>query len=168
MYTLYAYLRACPSRALAVAVLVLAATAATAQTQIHEPWVRATVPHQGATGMFARITSAQGARLVEASSPVAGVAEIHEMSMDGDVMRMRAIPALDLPPGRTVELRPGGFHVMLKELRRQLSAGEVVPVTLVIEGRDGRRETLQVQAPVRALGAGQGHGAGHGSEHGRH
>lgn len=145
---------------LALAAL-LAAPLAHAQTTVTDPWVRGTVAQQKATGMFAKISSAQGGRLVAASSPAAGVVEIHEMAMDGNVMRMRAIGALDLPAGKTVALEPGGYHVMLIDLVQPLAAGQTVPVTLVIEGADGKRETVEVQAPVRALGqAGKMHGHG--------
>ncbi|MBI3157088.1 MAG: copper chaperone PCu(A)C [Burkholderiales bacterium] len=146
---------------LALAAL-LAAPLAHAQTTVTDPWVRGTVAQQKATGMFATISSAQGGRLVAASSPVAGVVEIHEMSMDGNVMRMRAIEALELPAGKAVALQPGGYHVMLIDLKQPLAAGQTVPVTLVIEGADGKRETVEVQAPVRALGKAGGMMQGHG------
>jgi len=142
-----------PRRRLAAAVLALCASAAWAQTQLKDPWVRATVAQQKATGMFVQITSAQGGRLVEARSPVAGVVEIHEMAIDGGVMRMRAIPGLELPAGKPVELKPGGYHVMLMDLKQPLKEGDTVPVTLVVEGRDGKRESIEVQAPVRPLAA---------------
>jgi len=132
--------------------LLLATTLAQAQTTVAEPWVRGTVAQQKASGMFARITSAQGGRLVSASSPVAGVVEIHEMAMSGDVMKMRALPnGLDLPAGKAVELKPGGYHVMLMDLKQQLKAGDTVPVTLVIEGADKKRETVEIKALVRAV-----------------
>ncbi|HMR70061.1 MAG TPA: copper chaperone PCu(A)C [Rubrivivax sp.] len=146
---------------LALAAL-LAAPLAHAQTTVTDPWVRGTVAQQKATGMFAKISSAQGGRLVAASSPAAGVVEIHEMSMDGNVMRMRAVGALDLPAGKTVALEPGGYHVMLIDLVQPLAAGQTVPVTLVVEGADGKRETVEVQAPVRALGQAGGMMQGHG------
>jgi copper(I)-binding protein len=132
--------------------LLLATALAQAQTTVAEPWVRGTVAQQKASGMFARITSAQGGRLVSASSPVAGVVEIHEMAMSGDVMKMRALPnGLDLPAGKAVELKPGGYHVMLMDLKQQLKAGDTVPVTLVIEGADKKRETVEIKALVRAM-----------------
>jgi copper(I)-binding protein len=142
-----------PWRPLVAAALALAASAPFAQTQLKDPWVRATVAQQKATGLFVQITSASGGRLVEARSPVAGVVEIHEMVIDGNVMKMRAIPGLDLPAGKPVELKPGGYHVMLMDLKRPLNEGDTVPVTLIVESRDGKRETIDVQAPVRALGA---------------
>jgi copper(I)-binding protein len=109
--------------------------------------------------MFARITSAQPARLVSASSPAAGIVEIHEMTMQGDVMRMRAIPGLDLPAGKPVELKPGGLHLMLINLKQPLEPGKTVPVTLVVE-TGGKRESIEVKVPVRTL-AGQAAGGGH-------
>jgi periplasmic copper chaperone A len=141
----------------------LVSTAALAQTTVKDPWVRGTVPQQKATGMFAQITSAKGGKLVSASSPVAGVVEIHEMSMEGNVMKMRAIPGLDLPAGKAVELKPGGYHVMLMDLKQTIKAGDTVPVTLVVEGADKKRETIEVKAPVRELGqaSAEPHGSGH-------
>ena len=121
------------------------------QTTVKDPWIRGTVAQQKATGLFAQITSAAGGKLVSVSSPVAGVVEIHEMAMDGNVMKMRAVAGLDLPAGRAVELKPGGYHVMLLDLKRQLKDGETVPVTLTIEGRDGKKESIEIKAPVKPL-----------------
>ncbi|SDM48718.1 hypothetical protein SAMN05428957_106214 [Oryzisolibacter propanilivorax] len=156
-------------RSLALAATLVAAGAAHAQVQVQDAWVRAAVPQQKATGAFMRLTSAQDARLVSTSSPVAGIAEVHEMKLEGDVMRMRAVPALDLPAGKAVELKPGGYHIMLLDLKQPVAAGASVPLSLVVEGRDGQRQTLQVSAPVRALGAATGHDAGgHGAHGMRH
>ena len=127
----------------------LFALPAAAQVTVTDPWVRGTVPGQLATGAFMQLKSAAAARVVEARSPVAGVVEIHEMKLENNVMRMRAVPALDLPAGRAVELKPGGYHVMLMDLHRQLKEGETVPVTLVVES-GGKRETVEVKAVVRA------------------
>ena len=132
----------------ALAALLVALPAA-AQVTVTDPWVRGTVQGQMATGTFMKLQSAKDARLVEASSPVAGVVEIHEMTMQNNVMRMRAVQALSLPAGRAVELKPGGYHVMLMDLKQQMKEGEVVPVTLVVES-GGKRETIEVKAPVRA------------------
>jgi len=146
-----------------VAALLLAAASSPslAQVNVSNPWVRATVPQQKATGAFMNITAAKGARLVEARSPVAGVVEIHEMKMENNVMRMRAVPALELPAGKAVELKPGGYHVMLMELRQQVKEGESVPITLVIEGQDKKRESVEVKAVVRALTAEASKGHAH-------
>ncbi|HSW22120.1 MAG TPA: copper chaperone PCu(A)C [Burkholderiaceae bacterium] len=135
------------------AVLSLLSAAACAQTTVKDAWVRGTVEQQKASGAFMQITSAGGGKLLSVSSPVAGVTEVHEMAMEGTTMRMRAVGSLELPAGKAVELKPGGYHVMLMDLKQQLKAGDAVPLTLVVEGKDGKRETLQLQAPVRALGA---------------
>ena len=142
------------TRTLVAVALVLGASLASAQTTVKDPWVRATVAQQKASGLFVQITSAQGGRLVAAATPVAGVVEIHEMVMDGNVMKMRAMAnGLELPAGKAVELKPGGYHVMLMDLKQQLKAGETVPVSLVVEGKDGKKETIELKAPVKALGA---------------
>ncbi len=134
-----------------LAALALAAPAF-AQTTVKDAWVRGTVPQQQASGAFMQITSAQGGRLVAVSTPVAGVAEIHEMKMDGGVMKMAPVTGLDLPAGKAVELKPGGYHLMLMGLKQQLKGGDTVPLTLTVEGQDGKKETLQLAVPVKALG----------------
>ena len=134
--------------------MTLAVSTAFAQTTATDPWVRGTVAQQKASGLFVQLTSARGGRLVSASSPLASSVEIHEMAMDGNVMTMRALPdGLALPAGKAVALKPGGVHIMLMGLKQALKAGDTVPVTLVIEGADKKRETLEIKAPVRALGA---------------
>lgn len=151
--------------AFALASLSLAA-AAHAQVTLTDPWVRATVPQQKATGAFMRLTAAQDMRLVAASSPVAGITEVHEMKMVDNVMKMRAVPALDLPAGQAVELKPGGYHIMLLDLKQPVAQGASVPLTLVFEGKDGQRQTQELQAPVRALGATAAPAMGHGKHSG--
>lgn len=140
-------------RILFAAFALLAATNAQAQTAVTDAWVRGTVGGQKATGAFMQLRSPGGAALVSAASPVAGVVEIHEMRMEKDVMRMRAIPKLELPPNQAVELKPGGYHVMLMDLKGPLSKGDVVPITLTVQGRDGKTETIEVRAEVRELTA---------------
>lgn len=136
--------------------LVLAAgcvSSVLAQVTVQDAWARATVPHQTSSGAFMRLTASQPARLVEVRSSEAGVVEIHEMAMEGDVMRMRAVSGVDLPAGQAVALHPGGHHVMLMALKRQLKSGDTVPLTLVVEGRDKKRQAIEVNVPVRPLGA---------------
>jgi hypothetical protein len=142
---------------------------AAAPVAVSDAWVRPTVAQQKATGAFMQLTAQVPLKVVAASSPVAGVTEIHEMAMDRDVMRMRAVPALALPAGQTVALKPGGYHVMLMDLKAPVKAGDVVPLTLTLEGADGQRQTLEVKATARAAAAAAGahdHGS-HGS-HGGH
>jgi copper(I)-binding protein len=125
---------------------------AAAQVTVGEPWIRSTVPQQMSTGAFMQLKSAKDAKLIEVRSTVAGVVEIHEMKMENNVMRMRAVQSVVLPAGRTVELKPGGYHVMMMDLKQQLKEGDVVPVTLVVES-GGKRETIEVKATVRAANA---------------
>ncbi|MBL0917883.1 MAG: copper chaperone PCu(A)C [Hydrogenophaga sp.] len=151
--------------------LALSASAwAQSPVQVQDAWARATVAQQSATGAFMKLTAPTATRLVEVRSPLAGIVEVHEMKLDGDVMRMRAVPVLPLPAGQTVELKPGGFHVMLMDLKGPVKAGDTVPLSLVFEGADGKRFTQDVKATARALaapapaaagGSGSGHGAGH-------
>ena len=138
--------------AAAVCAALSLALPAAAQVIVSDPWIRGTVPQQMATGAFMQLKSAKDARLIEARSPAAGVVEIHEMKMENNVMRMRAVPSLALPAGRTVELKPGGYHVMMMDLKQQMKDGDVVPVTLVVES-GGKRETIEVKAKVRAATA---------------
>lgn len=122
-----------------------------AQVAVKDPWIRATVSQQKATGAFMQLSATGDSRLVEVRSAVAGVAEIHEMSMDKDVMRMRAVPGLDLPAGKTVELKPGGYHIMLMDLKHQMKDGDTVVLTLVIEDREKKRSSIEVKAPIKPL-----------------
>ena len=141
---------------LALAMASLFTLTATAQTTVKDAWVRGTVAQQKATGAFMRLTPEKNARLVAASSPVAGVVEIHEMAMENDVMKMRQIPGLDLAAGRTLDLKPGGYHVMLMDLKQQKKGGDVVPITLVFEDDAKKRFTQEIKAPVTALAGGNG------------
>jgi copper(I)-binding protein len=125
---------------------------------VMEPWVRATVAGQQATGAFMKLNASQASRLVQADSPVAGLVELHEMRMDKEVMRMSAIPGIDLPAGRSVELKPGGYHLMLLHLKQQIKDGETVPITLTFQAPDGKRERLEIKAQARTLGQPSKHG----------
>ena len=126
-----------------------------AQTvDVKDAWVRAAVPGQSGTGAFMSITARDGAKLVGVSSPVAGVAEVHEMKMDNDVMRMRAVPALDLPAGKTGALKPGGYHVMLMELKQALPQGSTVPLTLILRDAKGQESKVELKLPVAASAPG--------------
>lgn len=146
--------------------VLLSAFAAQAQVTVKDAWVRATVAQQKATGAFMQLQSAQDAKLISAQSPVAGVVEVHEMRMDGGVMKMRAVPKLALPAGKAVDLKPGSYHVMLMDLKGQVKDGDTVPVTLVVEGQDGKRQTLDIQAVARAgAAAAMKHDDGHAHKH---
>lgn len=143
-----------------VAGLAQAQTAA--PVTVDGAWARASVQGQKATGAFMRLTANEATRLVGAASPAAGVTEVHEMKMEGDVMKMRAITGLDLPAGQAVELKPGGYHVMLMDLKAPLAKGATVPLTLVFKDAQGAESKVELQVPVsaQAPGAAGGHGMG--------
>jgi len=132
------------------------ATSAQAQVTVGDPWVRATVPQQSGTGAFMELTSATDTALVQADSPVAKIVEVHEMAMENNVMKMRQVPQVTLPAGQTVQLKPGGYHIMLIDLHGQVKVGEQVPLTLTFQAPDGVRSTVEIQAPVRPLATPKG------------
>ncbi len=144
----------------AAAIAAMAGTAAQAQAvDVRDAWIRTTVQGQKGTGAFMKITAREGMTLVSASTPVAGVAEVHEMKMEGDVMRMRALPGLDLPAGKTVELKPGGYHVMLMDLKTPLPKDSTVPLTLVFKDAKGVQSRLELKVPVATTVPGAAAGA---------
>jgi len=122
-----------------------------AQVTVSDPWVRATVPAQKATGAFMRLQSPTAARLVGVQADVAGRAELHEMAMDGQTMRMRRVESIELPAGKAVNLASGGYHVMLFDLKRQVKEGESVAVTLTVQDAAGKKQDVKVSVPVRPL-----------------
>ena len=122
--------------------------------RVEGAWVRSAVAGQHGTGAFMKITAPTPMQLVGVSTPIAGVAEVHEMKMEGDVMKMRAVPKLDLPAGRTVELKPGGYHLMLMELKQSLKAGSTVPITLLLRDAAGAESRLALKVPVAAKAPG--------------
>ena len=141
------------ARRLVLSALVLTAGFASAQpaaVTVEGAWARATVQGQRGTGAFMNLTAAQGTRLVGVSTPVAGVAEVHEMKMDGDVMKMRAVPVLDLPAGKLVQLKSGGYHLMLMDLKQPLAVGSTLPLTLVFRDSKGLQSQLALTLPVSA------------------
>ena len=135
-----------------------------AQTvEVKNAWARATVQGQQATGAFMTLTATQATQLVAVSTPVAGVAEIHEMKMDAGVMKMRALPALNLPAQQAVELKPGGFHLMLMDLKAPLSKDASVALTLTFRDAKGVQSQQQISVPVTT-----GMPASGAHEHGAH
>lgn len=175
--------------ATALALLLSATTAAAAgaggaaaraqgPVQVDDAWVRASVPGQSGTGAFMRLTAREPLTLVAVRTPAASAGEIHEMRLDGDVMRMRAITQMPLPAGQAVDLRPGGHHLMLMNLKAPLTSGARVPLTLVLRDAHGAEVRVDLQVPVslRAPGTGaaaaasapaHSHGAHPGMPHGQ-
>lgn len=133
--------------------LVLAALSAPAlaTVTVKDPWVRATTSFQKSSVAFMQINSTNNARLVKADSPVAKVVEIHEMVMKNHMMKMQAIPAIDLPAGKAVELKPDGYMVMLIGLKQQIKEGDTIPISIVIEGKNKKRETIKVNAMAMTM-----------------
>ncbi|MBT9591415.1 MAG: copper chaperone PCu(A)C [Thiobacillus sp.] len=143
---------------LAAALLISAASlpAWAASISVTDAWARATMPGQKVSGAYMQIRSDADVRLVSVSSPAVPRVEMHEMKMDGDVMRMRELKAIDLPKGKTVLLEPGGFHLMLMNLKKPIVAGDVIPLTLVVES-GGKQQAVEVKAEARAMGGGMQH-----------
>lgn len=154
---------------LAIAVLSLGSAYAQNVT-VTDTWARATVQGQKATGAFMTLKAKEGTKLVGASSPVAGVTEIHEMKMDKDVMKMAAVSSLNLPAGEAVELKPGGYHVMLMDLKQSLNKDATVPITLQFQDAKGNKSQLDLKVPVllQAPGTPAGGGMPASHMHGNH
>lgn len=153
------------------ATLLLACSALQAQTvEVKDAWIRSTVQGQQGTGAFMNITAKDAATLVGASSPVAGVVEVHEMKMEGDVMKMHAVPSLDLPAGQTVQLKPGGYHVMMMDLKKTLPKGSTVPLTLRFKDAKGAESQVELKVPVSTMAPVAAAGMAHdmAAQHGEH
>lgn len=143
---------------LALGASVISAPAVSAQSVgVANAWVRATAPGQDTAGAYVELTSDSNAALVAAGSPLAARAELHSMTMDGGVMRMRALPRIELPAGQTVKLAPGGLHVMLIGIKRPLKPGDKVPLVLSVQSSGTSLTTLNIEAEVRAPGAAVSH-----------
>lgn len=120
--------------------------------EIGHPWARATPPTAPTGGGFLTVTNTGTAsdRLVSASSPAAGAVQIHEMKMEGNVMRMRELEGgLEIAPGATVTLAPGNLHLMMMGLKAPFKQGEKVPLTLVFE-KAGKIDVELVVVPIGA------------------
>ena len=157
-----------PSYLLRSAIAALACAAASAFAQpspitISGAWVRATVPGQGGTGAFMTLQSPQTLELVGASTPVAGVAQVHAMKLEGNTMHMQHLPALALPAHQSVTLTPGGNHIMLMDLKQPLAAGSTIAITLQLKDAAGAAVTQTLQVPVlKQAPAGAAPAAAHG------
>ncbi|HZR68154.1 MAG TPA: copper chaperone PCu(A)C [Burkholderiales bacterium] len=141
------------ARALGLSLLCALARPAAAQVHASDAWARGTVPGQSSSAVYMRLRSDEPAAVVAVESPL-GTAELHDMKMDGDIMRMRPLKRLELPAGRTVDLGPAGAHVMLTGLKRPLAKGDRVPLRLVVETPGGKRRSVDVRAEVRDFASG--------------
>src|SRR5690554_1192477 len=119
---------------------------------VSNAWVRETAPGQQVAAAYMDLTSRYGAILERVDSEVAGNIEIHTMSMEDDVMKMRMLEELNLPPGETIKLAPGGLHLMLLDLRHPLEADTEITLTLSFRNSDGSHQQAQISAQVKAIG----------------
>jgi copper(I)-binding protein len=136
------------------AVIVLAAASVHAQVEVSDAWVRATGQGQKATGVFMNLTAKKATRLVGVKTDLTSSAEVHEMKMEKDVMKMQAVKALDLPAGKTVALKPGSYHVMLMDLSKPLDEGSPVVLTLLFEDAAGVKTQQEVNAVAKKMAMG--------------
>jgi copper(I)-binding protein len=135
--------------ALALSATTLSALAAGQAVEVQNAWARATVKGQMATGAFMTLTAKEGSKLVGVTSPAAGVGQVHEMKMDAGVMKMAEVKGgLDLPAGKAVELKPGGYHVMLMDLKEPLMKDSTVPITLIFKDAKGVESKVELKMPV--------------------
>ena len=139
-------------RRLFLAALAIASGIAQASVTATDAWVRGTVPAQKTTGAFVTLQSTEASKLVSVTSSAAQSVEMHASEQSQGVMHMHALEAIALPAGQRVELKPGGFHIMLVGLTRALGAGDTVPLTFTFEDRNGKRTSMEVRAQVRPLG----------------
>jgi len=143
---------------LSVALAAVALTSASAHDytvgslKIDHPWARATPKGATVAGGYMKITNSGATpdRLIGGSTDAAKKLEIHEMSMDGGVMKMRELPnGLEIPPGATVELKPGSYHVMMTGIAKQWMKGDHVKASLTFE----KAGKVDVEFDVEAAGA---------------
>jgi copper(I)-binding protein len=136
---------------------------ATAPVAVQAPWARASVQGQRTSGAYMTLVAQEPLTLVGASSPVAASAELHEMKLEGDVMRMRQVDGIALKPREPVQLKPGGFHLMLNGLKAPLAPDTSIPVTLTFRASSGEARQLSLQVPVSATPPREA--GAHGSQH---
>ena len=136
------------------ALWVCAAFTAHAQVEVSDAWVRATGQGQKATGVFMNLTAQKATRLVGVKADLTASAEVHEMKMEKDVMKMQAVKSLDLPAGQTVALKPGSYHVMLMDLKAPVAEDSQVVLTLLFEDAAGVKTQKEVKAVAKKMGMG--------------
>ena len=131
--------------------LALTCNAYAAEVTVQNAWVRATVPQQKAAGVFFDIQATENLQLVEAQTSVATSAELHEMKMENDVMRMRPLEQLALPAGKKVNLKPGGYHLMLMGLKNQIKVGDVIPLRLMFQDKNKKQQFVDIKVIAKPI-----------------
>jgi copper(I)-binding protein len=135
--------------------LLLAGPAQAAElVKVLDPWARATVPGQRVGGVYMELVARENLRLTGVKSAAAESAQVHQMKMENGMMRMRAVPFLELPRGKSVMLEPGGYHVMLFDLKQSLVTGQKLKLELTVEDAAGHRHRVPVEAMIRDREAG--------------
>lgn len=147
--------------AMAMAWFLAGAAHAADVVQVREPWAKATVPGQKVGGVYMKIVARENLRLTGVKSAAAESAEVHQMKMENGMMRMRAVPFMELPAGKIVKLEPGGYHIMLFDLRQSLVAGQKLKLELTVEDASKRQHRVAVEALVRDRDAGPAGGHDH-------
>ncbi len=147
----------CLQSVVALLLSVAAASAAAQGLEVKDAWARATVPGQKTGAVYMDVASERDAAIVAAESAAADRVELHLMTMDGGVMRMRAVQKIDVPAGKPVKLAPGGLHIMLIGVKQPLKPGDKVPLLLRVEESGGRKSTHNVEAVVRAADGAKAH-----------
>jgi len=131
--------------------LFVAASVSFADVVVSGAWVRGTVKGQTGTGAFMTLKSTEPTQLLQVSSPIAKMAQVHQMTLDKGMMKMRPVKALDVPANTAIMLKPGSYHVMLMGLTRPLTKGEHVPLQLTFVTKDGTKASVNVDAEVHDL-----------------
>jgi len=121
-----------------------------AQLQVKDAWVRQAVQGQSGTGAFMTLQASESLTITAASSPLVGVAQLHSMSMEGNVMKMAPVDALPLAAGQSLTLKPGGYHVMLMDLKEGFVKQTSVPLTLTYKTATGKSSSMVLNVPVLA------------------
>jgi len=138
----------------ALIIFSIAVRPVVAQIVVSDGWVRSVVAGQHSAGAFMHIKSGADVTLIGVASPAARMAEVHAMKFEGGMMKMRAVDKLPLRAGKTTELKPGDYHIMLMDLTRPLRENDTVPLTLTFEDKAGKKTSVEVKLPVRALASG--------------
>ena len=130
--------------------ILLSACEANESVAIMDNWVRANAPGQSVGAAYMTLLSAQDSTMIKAEADIAGSVEIHSMKMENGVMKMRMLEELPLKAGKAEKLAPGGFHLMLFDLKKPLVAGENVKFTLSFKDAAGKTTQQQVTLPIKA------------------
>lgn len=134
---------------LAVTMFLLSACEVNNHVAVIDAWARASVPGQSVGAAYMTFISADDSTFIRAETPIASSVEIHSMTMDNGVMKMRMLPEMPLKAGKEEKLAPGGFHLMLFDLKKQLKAGEKINLTLTFRDSSGKVTQQNVTLPIK-------------------